>query len=424
MRILLVAPMVPQAAGPGAIPVLLHAQLLALRDRHEVTFLTAIGDEPGEADAAASLRRDGVDAHFADRRRPHGARARWRRRGSLASRWVLGGVPWRTVWFAAPAVQLEIDRLAAERTFDLVAVEDSSMAFFRFPAGVPGVLTEHEVRRPRPVDWRAGAPARWPRWAVRELDWRRFATAQLSAWGRFEGLQVFGDRDARAIRSLAPHLAARVHVNPFGLVLPPFDDGSRERTGSLLFVGNFFHEPNRDAARWLALEILPLVLARYPAAHLRIVGSGPPPEVRGLEGPHMEVLADVERVEPYLQNAAVVAAPVRSGGGMRMKVLYAMASGKPVVTTPRGAEGLAGAPGLAVSDSAEGLATAIADLLEDEPRRRELGRAGRAFAQEHHSPAAWGARLDVVYEAVRAAGAAERPGSHPLGGSLSGSGAR
>jgi glycosyltransferase involved in cell wall biosynthesis len=126
--------------------------------------------------------------------------------------------------------------------------------------------------------------------------------------------------------------------------------------------------------------------------------------VRQLAGPHVEVIADAPSVRPHLETACVVLAPVRTGGGMRMKILYALASGKPVVTTSRGAEGYSGprriAP-LAVADDAESIATLTAELLGDRHRRRALGEWGRAFALEHHSPAAWATRLENVYHEAR-----------------------
>jgi glycosyltransferase involved in cell wall biosynthesis len=404
MRILLIAPMVPQVEGAGAIPLLLYSQVLGLRERHEVTLVAGMGDEPGEAEAAGALARLGVDLHVADRRRPPSALWRWRRRWRLAARWARGSWPWRTVWFATPEVQATLDRLAATRSFDIVAVEDSSMAVLRLPAGVPRVLTEHEVRRPRGVDWRTGPPRDWVRWALGEMDWRRWGRFQLRAWRRFDLLQVFTERDARAIADLAPEVAPRVRVNPFGLAPPPPADPACEDPDTVLFVGNFTHFPNRDAALWLAREIMPAVRARKPGARLRIVGSAPPREVLELAGPHVDVVADPPSVQPHIEAAGVVLAPVRTGGGMRMKILHALASGKAVVTTSRGVEGYAGPhcmPPLVVADDAEGIAAATAELLGDEQRRRELGRRARAFALERHSAAAWVSRLEAVYEEAR-----------------------
>ena len=405
MKVLLVVPVPPQGDGAGAIPVLLHAELQGLTQLHEVTLVTAVGDEPGEAEALERLREQ-VEVHAADRRRPPPGGRRRRRQLRLAATWARGRWPWRTAWFAEPGIQRLVDRLAAERSFDVVAVEDSAMSVFRYPPGVPTVFTHHEVLRPRPVSWKPGPPARWPGWAFGELDWRRWKRFQAEAWRRFDLVQVFSRRDADSIAALAPEVASRVRVDPFGLVLPPRADPAREVPGTILFVGAFHHPPNRDAAIWLAREILPAVLERAPGARLRVVGSAPPPEVRELAGPRVEVVADAPSVRPHLEEAAVVMAPVRTGGGMRMKVLQAMAAGKAIVTTPRGTEGYTGfgeEPPLAVGESGEEIAAATAALLEDDAKRRSLGDGARAFAERHHSPEAWAARQTAVFEEARAA---------------------
>jgi glycosyltransferase involved in cell wall biosynthesis len=405
MKILLVVPVPPQADGGGAIPVLLEAELRGLRGRHEVTLVTALGDEPGEAEAVRRLREEG-EVFVVDRRRPPPGARRRRRQLRMAAAWARGRRPWRTVWFADPGFQRVLDELAAEREFDVVAVEDSALSVFRYPPGVATVYTHHEVLRPRPVRWRAGPPRRWPGWAFGELDWRRWPRFQAEAWRRFDRVQVFSGRDAEAIAELAPDVAERVRVDPFGLVLPPPADPAREVPGTILFVGAFHHPPNRDAAIWLAREILPAVLERAPAARLRIVGSAPPPEVLALAGPNVEVVADAPSVRPHTEAAAVVMAPVRTGGGMRMKVLQAMAAGKAVVTTPRGTEGYTGfdtEPPLAVGEKAAEIAAATAALLEDEAARRDLGARARAFAERHHSPEAWAERQAAVFEEARAA---------------------
>ncbi len=397
--------MPPQGDGAGAIPVLLHAQLEGLRAAgNEVTLVSAVGDEPGEAAAARALRDSGLDAHFADRRVPPGAGRRWRRRVRMAGAWAFGRRPWRSIWFADPGMQAILDRLAASHPFDVVAVEDSAMAGYRLPAEVPSVLTEHEVLRPRPLRAPPGDPRALLGWAFEERDWHKRPRFQRAAWRRFDRVIAFGRRDAAAIAELAPELAGRVRVSPFGLELPPPAEGAREEADSMLFVGNFSHQPNRDAALWLAREIMPALLQRQPRAKLRIVGSGPPAEVLALAGDAVEVIADAPSVAPHLATAAVVVAPVRTGGGMRMKVLQALAAGRATVTTSRGGEGFdcfAEPAPLPIADDPAGFAEQVASLLGDAKRRGELGRAGRRFAEDHYSPAAWGARLQALYEDAR-----------------------
>jgi len=400
MRILLITSMVPDAEGVGAIPKLLHAQLTGLRERHEVTLVAPVGEDPGQAAAAERLAGSDLDAHFADRRRSRSAWRRWRVRAELAATWALKGWPWRVVC-GAGGVQPLVDRLTATKEFDVVAVEDNPMSVLRIAASLPTVLTEHEAVRADAEAWRSPRLAERPLAALRARDWRRWSSFLPKAWRRFDLVQVFSESDARAVTEQAPDLAPRVRLNPYGMVLPPAADPAAEIAGTILFAGTFSHLPNRDAARWLAREIMPLVVDRAPVARLRIVGSSPPREVLDLAGPRVEVIADAPSVEPHLNAASVVIAPVRSGGGMRMKVLEPLARGKAVVTTPLGAEGFTGfedEPPFEVAETSEEIATATARLLGDDSRRRELAARAREFAERHHSPQAWAARLEAVYE--------------------------
>src|SRR6478735_2024078 len=146
MRILLVTPVVPRRDARWAIPVLLQAELVGLLERHDVTLLTAVGDEPGEAEAASSLAREHpeLDLHVVDRRRPPAGIRRLRRQARMAATWIRTGWPWRTVWYADPGFQQQLDRIAT-RTFDIAAVEDSAVSVFRLPEGMPTVFGHYEV---------------------------------------------------------------------------------------------------------------------------------------------------------------------------------------------------------------------------------------------------------------------------------------
>jgi glycosyltransferase involved in cell wall biosynthesis len=409
VRILLLAPMVPQADGLGAIPKLLDAELRGLAARHEVTFVGAYGDLPGQAEAAAALRAEGFDAHFLDGRRSAATGERWRVRALLASTWARKPYPWRAVPIAA-RLQPVLDRAIAGREFDVVAIEDSVMSVFALPAGVPTVLTEHEAERAAASEWSGGSLLERPLRMLQAADWRRVDGFQRRAWHRFDLLQVFSDSDADEVRRREPAVAPRLRVVPFGMELPAAADPAGEEPDLVLFTGTFTHLPNRDAARWLATEIAPAIRARRPGARLRIVGSAPPREVLDLAGEGVEVVADAPSIDPHLAAAAVVIAPVRSGGGMRLKVLEALGRGKAVVTTPRGTEGFAvfgeQLP-LAVGADPEALAVACAGLLEDEGERRALGAAARNFAERRCSPGPWAERLERVYEEARAATARE-----------------
>jgi glycosyltransferase involved in cell wall biosynthesis len=400
MRLLLVTPMPPDVLGTGAIPALLHAQLVGLRSRHDVTLVTVAGPDAAEIEAVTELQRDGLDIHAVVRTLRHGTLG-WRRRSRIATTWLRGGVPLRTAWFAEPGVQASIDSLA-QRAFDAVIVEDNAMGLFSFPFGLPSILTEHEVRRPRRVAQPPRDPRSWPAWAFREADWRRWPEYERRVWRRFDVVQVFTTRDAAALVSLEPSLAGRVRVNPFPIVAAPADvDGGRADT--LLFVGNYAHPPNVDAALWLVDEILPRIVRARPEVRLALAGPYAPDAIRSLAGERVDVLGVVADLDARLREASVVLAPVRTGGGMRMKVLHAMALGKPVVTTPRGAAGFdadgAELP-LVVGRDADELAAAAVRLLGDEAARRALGERARAYVARCHSPEAYADRLELAIAAA------------------------
>ena len=155
----------------------------------------------------------------------------------------------------------------------------------------------------------------------------------------------------------------------------------------LLFVGNLGYEPNVDAARWLAEEILPRLRQTGGAAELRLAGSRPAAEVTALAGAGVEVCADPVELAPHYAWADVALAPIRAGGGTRIKILEAFAARVPVVATALGAEGLAVAGGehlLLAEDTAE-LAAACRRLADDPALSRRLAAEALARVRERYA---------------------------------------
>ena len=70
--------------------------------------------------------------------------------------------------------------------------------------------------------------------------------------------------------------------------------------------------------------------ARIGTAELWIVGRDPRSEVLQLDGNGVHVTGRVDDVMPYYRRSAVCVVPLRAGGGTRLKILEAMALGRPV----------------------------------------------------------------------------------------------
>lgn len=408
MRILVVSPIPPDPRGRGGVPRVVDAQVAGLRRDHEVAVLTVAGPEPHELAAVRRLAMDGVEIRAIERAEPQ-AMARWRRRARFARLWLGGRLPWRSVWFWERGVQRALQELLGRDRFDLLAVEDSAMAAYDYGQHVPTVFTEHEVRRPRPIARPSRARlANVPRWALGELDWRRWRSYQIEAWRSFDRVHVFTERDARAVRALAPDV--RPLPTPFGLRLPDLHDSRRERPDTMLMVGNFTHLPNVDAAEWLVQDILPRVRTARPRAALVIAGARPPQRILRLGCGHVDIVDSPDDVRPLLERAAVVVSPIRIGGGMRVKSVEALAFGKPLVATPRAVDGFPMGKGerpVAVGETPGELAAAAVRLLADPDERARLGVAARAYAECHLSAEAYASRLEASYREVLRSGRAD-----------------
>jgi polysaccharide biosynthesis protein PslH len=286
---------------------------------------------------------------------------------------------------------------------DVVQVEYPVMgqylpALDRCPA--PRVLVDHDASLRDLRRWRRPLGP-----VMGALDRRAWKSFERRAIDRVGAVVVFTDRDRGALEQLgSPTPIVQI---PLGTPLSesPLDPVGGSPPG-VLFVGNFAHHPpNVDAALWLGTGIFPPLRARHPGAHLTIVGPAPTPDVRALASDAIVVTGEVPDVTPYLEDAAVVAVPIRSGGGMRVKVLEALAAGKAIVATPLAVEGLDVAAGdqLEIAESEDDFRTAIARLLEDEGARRALGNRARGWAREYLGWDASVARYEALYESLTAA---------------------
>ena len=172
-----------------------------------------------------------------------------------------------------------------------------------------------------------------------------------------------------------------LHVAPVGIDAAAFPD--RAGTGAprtLVFLGSLDWRPNLEAVRWFLRGSWPLVRAAVPDARFLVAGSNPP---AGLEasvaGEGVRFVGRVADAREFLASGAGMVVPLLSGGGIRVKILEAMALGVPVVSTSLGAAGIDAAHGseILVADGPEALAEACVSLLSDRERAVSFGKAGR-----------------------------------------------
>ena len=320
---------------------------------------------------------------------PHPIRIR-RRPGALARtalRALRTGEPYLVAKFWNPAYARAAVTAARERPPDLVYVDHLNVASYvaALPDHIPVILDEHNV------EWRLFAeaaddePRRLRRAALR-LEARRARAYEADALARASLVLALKAEDARELQRLAP--AARIATVPASAGESATFRREPRKGAVALFVGTLSWPPNLEGARWLIHEVWPRVRRQNAGLELWVVGGGARPRARAeLGGEGVRLLGFVEDLGAVYDAACVAALPLLHGGGIAMKVLAAMREGLPVVTTTRGARGLAiraGEEALVADDPGE-FADAIVRAASTPELRARLVAAAHAFLVAGHS---------------------------------------
>lgn len=152
----------------------------------------------------------------------------------------------------------------------------------------------------------------------------------------------------------------------------------------ILFVGTIGYKPNRDGILWFYSSVWPNLKKRFPTIKWLIVGRFPTNDVLSLADidTSIEIHADVESTQPFLDMAHVSICPLMSGSGTRLKILEAFSAGVPVVSTQLGAEGIAAKHGetIFVADTPQDFETAITTLINNQEYATSVSRRARHLA--------------------------------------------
>jgi glycosyltransferase involved in cell wall biosynthesis len=215
---------------------------------------------------------------------------------------------------------------------------------------------------------------------------------------RFDRCTTVSEIDRQLLLKANPRL--RVDVISNGVDIQKYEPLPAENASqALLFIGNMQYPPCVDAVLYFYREIFPRIRRAIGAVDLWIVGRDPRPEVLQLKGEGIHVTGRVEDVVPYYRQSAVCVVPLRAGGGTRLKILEAMALGRPVVSTTIGCEGLEVVDGehLLIADSPEQFAEKTVRLLTDRQLYQHISTNGRQVVEARYDWDKIAERLMEVY---------------------------
>lgn len=405
MRVLVVSDEYPWPARTG-YRQRLAAILRTLTAEHEVDLVTVLREDQVLEPAPVSLREQLAVV----------AGARTEHRAQRLARWLTGDLPrilnWRDWTPARDALTAWLARHGGEDAYDVVwfSHPETHQALADLVPGPHVVdldnlnseLLAHRRRRTPPTG--TGLRERGAAVAARtadRVDERRWRRIERACADRAAVAVVCSGLDRDRLHALEPGAAVRVVPNGYEPA-PGITGGSRTPRSEgpvLLMVGLLTYEANQDAAAFFGRDVLPLVRAQAPAARFRVVGRYAAPDVARFAGlPGLELTGEVADLGAELAAADVAVVPIRFGGGTRIKILEAFATGLPVVATSVGAEGLdvVGGRHLLLADDAESFAEACLRVWRDPVLRESLVAEGRARWQERY-------RWDVIAPTITAA---------------------
>ncbi len=360
--------------------------------RHNVTLLTYAGS--ADAENVERLRQE-FAVEVVTRDHPSRRAKRAKQLRSLASR-----TPYDSLATYSGELQRLIDRVAAAQQVDVVQIESTLLSIFRLPKDALVIVDEHNIDYEYYDRMRENerSPLRRAFYRLEQLRFRRF---EQRCWREVDGCVMTSEREAAEVRQVAPETPAIGVPNGVDVdYFHPSEEPVEPRT--IVFNGTLDYRPNLDGAAFLVEQILPRLRERHPDVRVILVGRGSKADLENFSAPGVEVTGEVPDVRPYLAGAAVVAVPIRTGSGTRLKVVEGLAMGKPMVSTTLGCEGVdvRHEEHLLIADTAEAFAESLARLLDDPDYGEALGRAGRRKMVDEYSWAYAGELLESLYRRV------------------------
>ncbi len=392
MKILMLTPYLPYPLMSGG-QTRSYNLIKNLSSKHEITLFSLIKDENEKKYIPELVKYCKKVEVFKRPKTP------WTVRNILLT--GFGPYPFLVIRNLAPKERLAVQNEMKTRKYDLIHAE----TFYVMPhipkTDTPILLVDqtpeylvykHYVEEQahfflRPILW---------------IDVLKLRFWETYYWRRSSRVVAMSESDKEAMRKLAPGL--NIDIVPNGVDVNYFSLTRKTKPlhPKVLYVGFFSWMQNAEAAKDLIVKVWPIIKKRVNSAKLWIVGKNITERVKSYESEDIEITESIPDIRDAYRTSSVLVAPIKGPGGTRLKILEAMASSLPVVTTSTGAEGLGLIDGeqALIRDTENGLAKAAIRILKDNRLADKLGGAGKEFVEKNYSWQKSAGLLDNIYKEV------------------------
>lgn len=241
--------------------------------------------------------------------------------------------------------------------------------------------------------------------AILSIDIAKIRKWEKYYWKACDTLIVMSEEDKKYIATEIKE-SKKIEVVANGVDTAWFEEikKTQHEHPTLLSVGTFKWLPNVEAVEFLVNKVWPIIKQHMPDAKLWIVGNEPTQKVYQYEkdDESIKVTGRIPDIRDAFAGADVLMAPVFSGKGTRYKVLEAMASNTPIVSTSTAVEGLSVDNGthVMISNDPEGMAKLAVDLLRNPEKRQKMASFGKKFVTENYDWSLISDKLDKIYKRI------------------------
>jgi polysaccharide biosynthesis protein PslH len=317
---------------------------------------------------------------------------------------LLTGQPWMMLRDERPEMRAALAELAATSQFDIVHADQLNMGQYAlpFPSGRK-VLDLHNALWVLYKRMSEAQSFTNPMKYLLMRDWPLLKRYEAEMCRRFDAVTAVSEEDKAALIEAGAPSAMTVIPIAVDLDSQPYIE--RQPKGPhIIHIGTMYWPANINAINWFLDAIYPLIKARLPEVRCTLIGARPPESIieRAKADPSLTVTGYVDDPMPYLQDASMMIVPLKAGGGMRVKILNALAQGIPMVTTTVGCEGIAVTPDkdILIADEPAAFAEASLRLLTDADLNQRISQNGRNMVMQRYDYREAVKPLDDVYAEI------------------------